>query len=144
MIVSRRTSNLDRDEIPRWWNVTRQFKLILIFAFALASGGLSFVQAQTLANSEKQKIEALIKQVANLKDAKFVRNGSTYNADSAATFLRRKWGANESEVKTARDFIDKVASFSGTSGKPYLIRFKDGGEIKSRDFLLAQLKKLDS
>jgi hypothetical protein len=143
MIVSRRTSNLGRGEIRRW-NVTRQFKLILIFAFTLASGGLSFVQAQTLPNSEKQKIEALIKQIANLKDAKFVRNGSAYNADSAATFLRRKWGANESEVKTARDFIDKVASFSGTSGKPYLIRFKDGGEIKSRDFLLAQLKKLDA
>ena len=143
MIVSRRTSNLGRDEIRRWWNVTRQFKLILIFALTLVSGDLSFVEAQTLPNLEKQKIEALIKQVANLKDAKFVRNGSAYNADSAATFLRRKWEANESEVKTARDFIDKVASFSGTSGKPYLIRFKDGGEIKSRDFLLAQLKKLD-
>jgi Family of unknown function (DUF5329) len=124
--------------------MARPLKLILIFAFALGISDLSFVQAQNLSNSEKQKIEALIKQVANLKDAKFVRNGSTYNADSAATFLRRKWGANESEVKTARDFIDKVASFSGTSGKPYLIRFKDGGEIKSRDFLLAQLKKLDS
>ena len=124
--------------------MTRQFKLILIFALTLVSGDLSFVEAQTLPNLEKQKIEALIKQVANLKDAKFVRNGSAYNADSAATFLRRKWGANESEVKTARDFIDKVASFSGTSGKPYLIRFKDGGEIKSRDFLLAQLKKLDT
>src|SRR5438093_1149215 len=121
----------------------RQFKLILIFAFTLASSDFSFAQAQTLSNSEKQKIEALIKQVANLKDAKFVRNGSAYNADSAATFLRRKWEANDSEVKTARDFIDKVASFSGTSGKPYLIRFEDGGEIKSRDFLLAQLKKLD-
>ena len=124
--------------------MTRQFKLILIFTLTLGSGGLSLVQAQTLPNTEKQKIEALIKQVANLKDAKFVRNGSAYNADSAATFLRRKWEANESEVKTARDFIDKVASFSGTSGKPYLIRFKDGGEIKSRDFLLAQLKNLDT
>jgi Family of unknown function (DUF5329) len=93
MIVSRRTSNLGRDEILRWWNVTRQFKLILIFAFTLASGGLSFVQAQTLPNTEKQKIEALIKQIANLRDAKFVRNGSAYNADSAATFLRRKWGS---------------------------------------------------
>ena len=124
--------------------MTRQFKLILIFAFTLASGDFSFAQAQTLPNSEKQKIEALIKHVADLKDAKFVRNGSAYNADSAAVFLRRKWEANESEVKTARDFIDKVASFSGTSGKPYLIRFKDGSEIKSRDFLLAQLKKLDT
>jgi uncharacterized protein DUF5329 len=124
--------------------MVRPFKLILIFAFALGISDLSFVQAQNLSNSEKQKIETLIKQVADLKDAKFVRNGSAYNADSAATFLRRKWGANESEVKTARDFIDKVASFSGTSGKPYLIRFKDGGEIKSRDFLLAQLKKLET
>ncbi|HSE85866.1 MAG TPA: DUF5329 family protein [Candidatus Binatia bacterium] len=124
--------------------MTRRFKLTLIFTFALAIGNLSIVRAQNLPNSEKQKIETLIKQVANLKDAQFVRNGSAYNAGSAAVFLRRKWEANESEVKTARDFIDKVASFSGTSGKPYLIRFKDGGEIKSRDFLLAQLKKLDT
>src|SRR4030095_2486650 len=106
--------------------MTRQFKLILIYAVPLASGDFSFAQPQTLPNSEKQKIEALIKHVADLKDAKFVRNGSAYNADTAAVFLRRKWEANESEVKTARDFIDKVASFSGTSGKPYVIRFKDG------------------
>jgi hypothetical protein len=124
--------------------MTRQFKLTLIFAFALAIGNLSIVQAQNLPNSEKQKIETLIKQVANLKDAQFVRNGSAYNAGSAAVFLRRKWEANASEVKTARDFIDKVASFSGTSGKPYLIRFKDGGKIKSRDFLLTELEKLDT
>jgi uncharacterized protein DUF5329 len=120
-----------------------RFNLTLLLAFALAGSGLSMVQAQILPGSEKQKIEALIKQVANLKDVKFVRNGSAYNADSAAVFLRRKWEANASEVKTARDFIDKVASFSGTSGKPYLIRFKDGKEIQSRDFLVAQLKKLD-
>ena len=121
----------------------RHFKLIPVFVLVLFRGDLSFVRAQNLPNSEKQKIETLIKQVANLKDAKFVRNGSAYNADSAAVFLRRKWQANESEVKTAQDFIDKVASFSATSGKPYLIRFKDGSESQSRDFLLAQLKKLD-
>ena len=121
-----------------------RFNLRLIFAFVLASGVLSIADAQPLPNSEKQKIESLIKQVADLKDAKFVRNGATYNADSAAFFLRRKWEANESEVKTARDFIDKVASFSGTSGKPYVIRFKGGEEIRSRDFLLSQLKKLDT
>jgi hypothetical protein len=32
---------------------------------------------------------------------------------------------------------------SGTSGKPYLIRFKDGKEIKSREFLLEELRKLE-
>lgn len=99
--------------------------------------------AQALDPAEKQKIETLIKQVRALKDATFIRNGSSYSADNAATFLRRKWQANESNVKTARDFIDKVASFSGTSNKPYLIRFKDGKEIKSREFLLAELKKIE-
>jgi len=99
--------------------------------------------AQALDPAEIQKIEALIKQVRALKDAMFIRNGSSYSADYAATFLRRKWQANESNVKTARDFIDKVASFSGTSNKPYLIRFKDGREIKSREFLLAEVKKIE-
>jgi len=92
---------------------------------------------------ETQKIEALIQDVRDLKDATFIRNGSSYNSKSAAIFLRRKWQANQSEVKTARDFIDKVASFSGTSGKPYLIRFEDGTEIHSREFLMARLKMLE-
>ncbi|HZA56683.1 MAG TPA: DUF5329 family protein [Candidatus Udaeobacter sp.] len=102
-----------------------------------------FVRAQTVPPAEKEKIESLIKQVAVLKDAKFVRNGTAYNADTAATFLRRKWEANQSDVKTARDFIDKVASISGTSRKPYLIRFKDGTEIQSRYFLLRKLNSIE-
>ena len=102
-----------------------------------------FVRALTAPPAEKEKIESLIKQVAVLKDAKFVRNGTAYNADTAATFLRRKWEGNQSDVKTARDFIDKVASISGTSGKPYLIRFKDGTEIQSRYFLLLKLNSIE-
>ena len=90
-----------------------------------------------------QKIEVLIQHVNDLQDATFIRNGSTYNSKSAATFLRRKWQANKSEVKTAGDFVDRVASISGTSGKPYLIRFKDGKEVPSREFLLAKLKSIE-
>jgi hypothetical protein len=99
--------------------------------------------AQALDPAEIQKIEILIKQVRALKNARFIRNGSSYSADDAATFLRLKWQANESNVKTARDFIDKVASFSGTSTKPYLIRFNDGRKIKSREFLVAELRKIE-
>jgi hypothetical protein len=109
----------------------------LVIAFA------SFAPAETLPPSERQKIEALIEAVGSLKEARFVRNGSAYSADSAAYFLRRKWQANESNVKTALDFIKNVASFSGTSGKPYLIRFNDGKELTSRDFLLGVLARLD-
>ena len=103
----------------------------------------SVAPAQSAPAAEKQKIEALIKQVGDLKDAKFVRNGSTYEPATAVRFLRGKCEANDAEVKTTRDFIDKVASVSGTSGKPYLIRFKDGREIKSQEFLLAELNKIE-
>lgn len=103
-----------------------------------------FAQAQIVPAAEKWKIEALIKQVGELKDAKFVRNGSAYEPATAVRFLRGKWAANDAKVKTAQDFIDNVASFSGTSGKPYLIRFKDGHELRSRDYLLAELRKLES
>ena len=113
----------------------------LVFSLLLVSTGQ--VAAASATATEEQKIEALIQQVSELDDGSFVRNGSTYNSRYAATFLRRKWQANESQVKTARDFIDKVATFSGTSGKPYLIHFKDGKEIHSREFLLARLKILE-
>jgi Family of unknown function (DUF5329) len=117
--------------------------LIISLASALLLLRIGHGAAAPMPAVEKQKIETLIHQVNDLKDASFVRNGSTYNSSSAATFLRRKWQANQSQVRTARDFIDKVASISGTSGKPYLIRFKDGKEIHSRDFLLAKLKSME-
>ncbi|SRR6266498_1861359 len=119
--------------------------LRLIFSWVLFFGMLlpPVVAGQTAPVAERQKIESLIKQVGDLKDAKFIRNGSTYEVSSAVRFLRGKWNANAAEVKSARDFIDKVASMSGTSGKPYLIRFNDGREIKSREYLLAELQKLE-
>ena len=116
----------------------------LIVTLLLVFAAPTLPNAQGLPAAEKQKIEALIKQIGALKDAKFIRNGSTYEPATAVRFLRGKWDANASGVESARDFIDKVASMSGTSGKPYLIRFKDGKEIRSREFLLRELKKIES
>ena len=48
------------------------------------------------------------------------------NTSAAAEFLRRKWRHREAEIRSADDFIEKVASFSSTTGKPYLIHFSDG------------------
>jgi len=120
-------------------NIVKLNVLLLLLLLAAPS----FLSAQSLPATEKQKIEALITQVGDLQDANFIRNGSTYEPSTAVWFLRGKWNYNSTDVKSARDFIDKVASMSGTSGKPYLIRFKDGKEIKSSEFLLAELKKIE-
>ncbi|HEU5463524.1 MAG TPA: DUF5329 family protein [Candidatus Binatia bacterium] len=104
----------------------------------------SSLGAQSVPEPERQKIEALIREVSELEGAKFIRNGKAYDVATAVRFLRGKWKANDEQVQTARDFVDKVASISGSSGKPYLIHFKDGRETTSREFLLAHLKKLEA
>src|SRR3954462_2576006 len=114
--------------------------LALICVLALCP----FLQAQPQSLTEKQKIEALIKHVEVMKDVKFIRHDRENDAKTAARFLRGKWEAKESEIKTAKEFIEKVASISSTTGKPYLIRFKDGKQMKGGDYLLGELKKLDN
>ena len=112
--------------------------LLLLFAIA-AMPGFGVAEAPA---AEKAKIEALIISIENLKSANFVRNGKEYDAKTAGKFLRGKWKAQDKEVTSAVDFIDKVASASGTSGKAYVIRFKDGREVRCGDYLKGELKKL--
>ena len=114
-----------------------------LIAACLAFAALPAHPGEERATTERQKIEVLIKHVEGLKDAVFVRNGSEYSAKNAAKFLRGKWDSNKASIKTAKDFIEKAASESSTTGKPYLIRFKDGKETKSGVYLLAELKKLE-
>jgi hypothetical protein len=125
---------------------TLRFRGLFLF-LALVSLSLwtpSWLGAQSVPAPERQKIEALIREVSELEGAKFIRNGKAYDVATAVRFLRGKWRANDEQVQTARDFVDKVASISGTSGKPYLIHFKDGRETTSREFLLTELKKLEA
>ena len=102
------------------------------------------LHAETAPPVEKEKIEALIAHLENLTGAIFIRNGTDYDARTAAKFLRGKWKSNDKEIKTAADFIAKAATASGTTGKPYVIRLKDGTETPCATYLTARLKKLEA
>ena len=114
----------------------------IVLALVAVAAPLGLRAAENSA-TEKEKIEALIRNIENLKGATFIRNGSDYDAKTAAKFLRGKWRAHDKDVKTAIDFIHKVATASGTSGKPYMIRFKDSPDVKCADYLKDELKKLE-
>jgi len=124
----------------------RGFNSIALAGCLLISTGLHAWEP-ALPAEEKAKIEKLIDHVKGLKDAVFIRNGVEYDAATAARFLQGKWDASAAEIKSAREFIDKAASMSSTTGKPYLIRLKRDGatmELKSGEYLLEQLKKIES
>lgn len=111
------------------------------FIACLCLAFIPSVEAAATPPEEQKKIEALITHIASLKKAVFIRNGKEYDAASAAKFLRGKWEAQGKEIKTAAEFIEKVATKSSTSGKAYRIRFEDGKETDCGPYLAEHLKK---
>jgi hypothetical protein len=92
---------------------------------------------------ETEKIEALLKAVEGMTDAKFVRNGTAYDGKAAADHMRRKWKKVEKEVQTARDFIRLAGTKSYESGEVYLVRFKDGRQVESAKWLTEKLEEIE-
>jgi len=114
-------------------------KKIMVAAFIVLALFAGAVSAQT--DIEKNKIEFLISSVENLKDAKFIRNGSEYNGQEAAKHLRMKLRRAGDRIQTADDFIRLITSKSSVSGKPYLIMLPDGKTIKSEKYFRDKLKE---
>lgn len=114
---------------------------LLITLFLMMSHGGAMAQtAQKL--TETQKIEYLIAFIAK-QDGVFIRNGSEYSPGQAAEHLRMKWKKGGSAIKTARDFIEKLATSSSMSGKPYLIRFRNGRTAQVGQLLQQELARLE-
>lgn len=102
------------------------------------------VQPASLAfMTEKEKIEHLIQDIAGLKDAKFIRNGKEHTAAEAITHLRTKLTAVEKEIKSADEFVEKVATKSSLSDEPYTIRMADGKLVQLAVYLRAKLEDLN-
>lgn len=108
--------------------------------------GAGFVAGRPLAMlqsklTEKQKIEYLIAQIAK-QDAVFIRNGSEYTPSKAAEHLRMKYN-RAGDIQTALQFIEKLGTSSSMSGKPYMMRYKNGKTVKVGEWLKAELLKLE-
>ena len=96
---------------------------------------------------EEQKINFLLDQIARV-DGVFVRNGIEHSPEKAVEHLRMKmdkamnsWFAPKKETWTAELFIQKLASQSSISGKPYQIKFRNGDSVNSGVWLLKKLRE---
>jgi hypothetical protein len=111
---------------------TSAFAVALLGAVATAVSGLS----------EIEKIERLLEAVRT-SQVQFIRNGQPHAAEEAERHLRSKWTAAGDSVKTAQDFIERVASGSSLTGLPYGVRLPDGSETTAREWLLARLAEIE-
>ena len=116
--------------------VARCILLPLLLAWLPAT---AFAQSDPIAARE---VDALIADVAGLKGAVVIRNGSEYGAPKAAEHLSLKRSRAGDRLKTAEDFIRYCATASSMSGKKYRLRFADGRELDVADYLGARLQAL--
>ena len=67
----------------------------------------------------------------------FIRNGSDYTGSEAADHIQAKYEHFKDEISTVEEFIDRAASKSVTSGKPYEVRCA-GKTMPAADWIRAE------
>lgn len=92
---------------------------------------------------ERAKIRYLLGHTSRSQYS-FDRNGLVYDGEKTARHLRKKYLQRIDKVRTAQDFIDKVASISTASGRPYLALPGDGKAYPTGDILNYELGRLET
>lgn len=117
---------------------------LLALALALTLAVAAPAQAAPSAQAERE-IEQLI-QALGRSGCRFERNGSWHDAAQAQQHLRKKLAylRKRGLADTAELFIERAASESSLSGKPYHVRCGDAAAVPSAAWLRARLVQLRS
>lgn len=127
--TSARRSRSNRILFVKRWAQFFATLILLLFATGQISAGESL----------QGSINYLLDYVAK-SDAIFIRNGETHTPQEAVNHIKAKYEHFKSEIKTPEDFIRLSASKSLLSGQPYLVRTKDGKEMRLDTWLTEALK----
>ncbi len=92
---------------------------------------------------EEARINAMLNALAQKKDLTFVRNGDAHNCEEAVSHLRLKLGNTRNRIDTAEQFIDKVASSSSITGKPYIVKIPGKSDENAQPYLHALIAETD-
>lgn len=115
-------------------------RLMLALAFLPCLGVAGEVSPKT-----KQEITHLL---AYLKDSgcQFNRNGSWYSSTEAVSHLNEKYQylLKKDLVSSAEDFINRAASESSMSSKPYQVKCGGNAPVKSGPWLMQELNQYRS
>lgn len=92
---------------------------------------------------EEARINAMLDALAQKKDLIFVRNGDAHHCEAAVSHLRLKLSNTRNRIDTAEQFIDKVASSSSITGKPYLVKIPGQSDEQAKPYLHALIAETD-
>jgi hypothetical protein len=106
----------------------------LIAALSIALG------ASAQADDMESEIDYLVAQIGQ-SDCTFIRNGKEHSAKNAEDHLQMKRRRGKRYYDTTEQFIERIASKSSWTGKPYLIRCGDGESVPAGAWLRERLEE---
>jgi hypothetical protein len=112
-------------------------KRLWILVFVLFSGSIM----AEVSPATQLEIDHLLNFIRN-SSCTIDRNGKTYAGVKAISHIEKKYAYFEDEIETTEDFIELSASKSTMSGKYYMVRCGDGEQIRTREWLMQELKGL--
>ncbi len=111
----------------------------IVFCILLISSLTVF--AEDLSNKSQQEINHLITDLET-SGCRFNRNGTWYTSIEAVKHINKKYEylLDKKLVSSAEVFIEKAASESSMSGKPYLVQCGSEQAQPSANWFTAELK----
>ena len=91
------------------------------------------------ATEAHEEIEYLLDAIGS-SGCTFIRNGKRHDADDAEDHLRMKYRRGKRYAPTTEKFIERLASASSMSKKPYYIESPGDEAVPTGDWLTAQLE----
>jgi hypothetical protein len=92
------------------------------------------------ADGAETEIEYLVGTIG-ASDCTFIRNGKRHSAEDAEDHLRMKYRRGKRYAPTAEKFIERLASASSMTKKPYYIECDGQDAVPSGEWLTAQLNE---
>jgi len=114
---------------------------ILLLLLVLMPGAATAQPALSpLARGEIEQLFVALEQ----SHCQFYRNGSWHAPAEASAHLRRKYGylVRKGLVSSAEVFIDRAASKSSMSGKPYLVKCGSATPVESKQWFTGKLREV--
>ena len=88
----------------------------------------------------QHEVQHLINFVSN-SPCQIVRNGSAHDGPEAIKHIQKKYKYFKDDIKTTEQFIEYSATKSTMSGKYYIVKCESKNPVKTKDWLLQELKE---
>ncbi len=93
------------------------------------------------ANEAPAEIEYLLTTIGS-SDCTFIRNGTRHDAQDAEAHMRMKYRRGKRYAPTGEEFIERLASSSSLSKKPYYIECESEERMAFGQWLMQRLHEL--